>query len=71
MNVVNPRSIRQIVMNGLLAGKSTKDIAALVMAEHPNSAAATKSVKHIAWYRARMRKDGILPAYQQAVTPTA
>jgi len=60
-NITNPNSIRQIIRTGLLAGESTKEIAAKVIAAHPTSAAATKSVKHIAWYRATMKKAGELP----------
>ena len=60
-NITNPNSIRQIIMTAILAGESTKDIAVKVQAAHPDSAAAKKSVKHIAWYRARMKKDGLLP----------
>lgn len=55
-------SIRQICMTGILAGKSTKEIAAEIQAAHPASAAAAKSAKHIAWYKATMKKAGQLPA---------
>lgn len=57
-------SIRQICMTGILAGKSTKEIAAEIQLHHPNSAAAAKSAKHIAWYKATMKKAGQLPAQQ-------
>jgi hypothetical protein len=61
MNIVNPNSIRQIIRTALLRNTPTKDIAAMITKAHPNSAAAAKSVKHIAWYRAQMRKNGELP----------
>lgn len=55
-----PDSIRQIIRRGLLARKSTNEIAAEVKALHPTSMAAAKSVKHIAYYRCLMRKAGEL-----------
>ncbi len=71
-NIVNPGSIRQIIRTALLQGKETKEIAAMVTAAHPNSAAAAKSTKHIAWYRSEMRKNGLLPKVgeQPTVIPT-
>lgn len=54
-------SIRQICRSGILAGKTSKEIAAEIIATHPTSAAAAKSGKHIAWYRATMKKAGELP----------
>lgn len=68
-NIVNPGSIRQIIRTALLAGKPTKEIAELVTAAHPNSAAAAKSTKHIAWYRSEMRKAGLLPKVEQTTAP--
>ena len=56
------RSIRKICMEGILAGKTTKELAAEITLHHPNSAAAAKSGKHIAWYRSYMKKEGLLPA---------
>lgn len=56
-NIVNPRSIRQIVLGALVAGKSTVEITALIVAAHPDSAAAAKPTKHIAWYRAYLKKN--------------
>ncbi len=61
MNAVNPNSIRQLVMTMILAGASTKDIGTELQAKHPESAAAKKVSKHVGWYRARMKKDGLLP----------
>ena len=55
------RSIRKICMEGILAGRGTKEIAAEIAAHHPTSAAAAKSGKHIAWYRSYMKKEGLLP----------
>jgi ribosomal protein L11 methylase PrmA len=65
-----PKSIRQLIMSGILAGKPTKEIAAAVQAEFPTSAAAAKSTKHIAWYRSRMKKDGQIPAKAETAAPT-
>lgn len=61
MNAVNPNSIRQLICTALLAGADTKSITEKIKAVHPNSKAAEKSVKHIAWYRADLRKRGLLP----------
>lgn len=69
-NTVNPNSIRQTVITALMAGADTKSIAEQLKAKFPESAAAAKSVKHIAWYRATLRKQGLLPKPGQAV-PTA
>ena len=52
------RSIRQICLTGIAAGRSTADIAAEVIAAHPTSMAAQKSKVHIAWYRTRAKKAG-------------
>lgn len=60
-NIVNPNSIRQIICTMLLAGKSTKEIEAAVKEKHPDSQAAAKSGKHIAWYRGTLKKQGLLP----------
>lgn len=61
-NGAAPKSIRQLIMGSILAGKPTKEIAEAVKAAFPNSQAAAKSTKHIAWYRSRMKKDGQLKA---------
>jgi hypothetical protein len=63
-NITNPSSIRQIILTGLLAGESTKDIAAKVQTAHPTSAAAAKSVKHIAWYRAWLKRNPVATTVQ-------
>ena len=55
-------SIRQICMTGILKKVPTADIAAEILKHHPESAAAKKSGKHIAWYRADMKKRGLLVA---------
>lgn len=52
------RSIRQIVLAGIAAGRTTPDIAAEVIAVHPTTMAAQKSKVHIAWYRTRAKKAG-------------
>ncbi len=65
MNAVNPNSIRQTVMGMILAGKSTKDIGEVLQAKFPDSAAAKKVSKHVGWYRARMKKEGLLPVAQE------
>lgn len=54
---VNPNSIRQIVRTMLLGGSDTKTIAAVLLDRFPTSAAAAKSVKHIAYYRAQLKKE--------------
>lgn len=59
-NIINPSSIRQIVLTALTAlqqGKTTAEITTLIQAAHPNSAAAAKPTKHIAWYRAYLKKN--------------
>lgn len=61
MNAVNPKSIRQIICTALIAGVPSKDIALAVQAAHPESAAAKKSAKHIGWYKADLKKRGLLP----------
>ena len=53
-------SIRQICLQGFLAQKSRKEIAAEITEHHPNSAAAAKSAKHIAWHYGDMKKRGLL-----------
>lgn len=58
---VNPNSIRQTIMTALLRGESTKQIAAVLVERFPDTAAARKSVIHIAFYRSKMRKAGLLP----------
>lgn len=56
-----PKSIRSLVMGMILAGAPTKAIAAQIAIHFPGTAADRKSTKHIAWYRSRMKKDGLLP----------
>jgi hypothetical protein len=65
-----PKSIRQLVMGMILAGKPTKEIAAEIAVHFPGTAADRKSAKHIAWYRSRMKKDGQLsPKVEATVVP--
>lgn len=56
--VAPPKSIRQTIRQGILAGQSTKDLTATVQARFPGSAAARKPAKHIAHYRCLMKKAG-------------
>lgn len=58
------RSIRKICREGILQGKTTKEIAAEIILLHPASRAAALSSKHIAWYRGDMKKRGELPLPQ-------
>lgn len=58
---VNTDSIRQQIRTRLLAGQSTKEIAAYLAENKPGTAAATKSTIHIAFYRSKLRKEGLLP----------
>jgi hypothetical protein len=51
-------SIRSIILSGLRDKKSTNEIAAEVKLHHPDSAAAAKSSKHIAYYRCLEKKGG-------------
>lgn len=57
----NANSIRKTIREGLLAGDSTETIAARLKELFPNSMAAAKSSKHIAFYKSLMRKAGELP----------
>lgn len=60
-NNTNPNSIRQICLRGFIAGKSRAEIAAEIVAVAPDSMAAVKSVKHIAWHFGDMKKRGVIP----------
>lgn len=66
-----PKSIRSLVMAGLLAGRNRKDIAADINRFFPTSQAAVKSTKHISWYAGRMKKDGVVLPPQAAATVQA
>lgn len=57
----NPGSIRQGIRTRLLAGEDTKQIAAWLAEAKPGTAAAAKSTIHIAFYRSKLRKEGLLP----------
>jgi len=50
-------SIREICLTGIANGVNTPSIAAVIRELHPESAAAEKSSKHIAWYRAWAKKN--------------
>jgi N-acetylneuraminic acid mutarotase len=57
-----PKSIRQTIRQGILAGVSTKDLTVTVQANFPGSAAARKPAKHIAHYRCLMKKEAAVQA---------
>lgn len=61
-----PTSIRQLCLQGFLRGDKRDVIAARIKELHPNSAAATKSAKHIAWHYGDMKKAGLLDALLKA-----
>lgn len=68
-----PKSIRQIMMQGILAGTPKHEVKAEVDKLHPGSAASTKFSKHYGWYKSTMKKDGLLehtPKISTAPTPT-
>lgn len=49
-------TIKSVIMAGINAGLGTKEIGAQLAAQFPNSAAARKADKHVAWYRSRQRQ---------------
>jgi hypothetical protein len=51
-------SIRSIILSGLRDKLSTNEIAEQIKLHHPESAAAAKSSKHIAYYRCLEKKGG-------------
>ena len=54
-------SIRSIIRGGILNGASKAEMVTAINRHHPMSAAARIPAKHIAWYRATMKKAGELP----------
>ena len=52
-------TIKKLITTGIAAGKTTKEIAVELAEKFPASAAAAKSVKHIAWYRTKMKQGKI------------
>ena len=54
-------SIRSIIRGGILRGVSKAEMKSAVDLHHPMSAASTKFAKHLAWYRADMKKKNELP----------
>ena len=60
-NNTNPNSIRQICLRGFLAGTPRSEIAKQIQEQAPNSMAAVKAVKHIAWHFGDMKKRGVIP----------
>lgn len=72
MSSTNPTSIRQIVLNAIARGASNEEIEQEIVKFHPNSMAAKKSAKHIAWYRAQVKKEAknaIAPKQGQDLPP--
>lgn len=55
------KSIRQIIMGGILNSTPRDEIKAEVDRLYPTSAASLKFSKHLAWYRSTMKKAGQLP----------
>lgn len=60
-------SIRQTIRQGLLAGQDTATLTASLQAKFPTSKAALKAPKHIAFYRSKLRAEGLLPKRGVAV----
>lgn len=56
------KSIRQICLQGFLAGKARSEIKAEIIELHPTSRAAALPAKHIAWHFGDMKKAGLLDA---------
>ena len=55
----NTNTIKHLITTGIRDGKTTEQIADELAERFPNSAAAAKSVKHIAWYRTKMKQNKI------------
>lgn len=55
--VAPPKSIRQTLRQGILAGRSTQELTAVLQANFPNSMAAAKPAKHIAHYRSLLKRE--------------
>lgn len=66
-----PKSIRSLIQGSLLAGRPRKEIEADIVEFFPNSQAAKKAAKHIAWYAGTMRKAGQLPAIVRGAAAVA
>lgn len=69
---VRGKSIRQLITGMIAQGKSTDEITEAVKADFPDSAAAAKPTKHIAFYRSRMKKAAGQPMQatgKKAATP--
>jgi hypothetical protein len=61
--VLRTDTIKHLILAGLKSGKSTKEIAVELVEKFPMSMASAKSVKHIAWYRTKVKQGKItLPA---------
>lgn len=64
-----PKSIRALITGMLEEGKATKDIEAAIKLFYPNSAAASKATKHIAFYRSK--RNGMIKAKEQQAAAQA
>lgn len=56
----DPFSIRQIVRNDLLQGKTNEEIAQKLAEAFPTSKAAQNPDQHIGYYRSQLRREGLL-----------
>lgn len=54
-------SIRSLMIEGILMNIPKATIRSAVERHHPMAAGATKFAKHLAWYRADLKKKGLLP----------
>lgn len=65
------KTIKSVIVTALHAGLGTKEITALIQAEFPESAAARKAEKHIAWYRSKLRQEAKIAAAAVAASQGA
>lgn len=64
---VKGASIRGLIQSRLAEGKSTDEISEELQTAFPDSMAAKKAKKHIAFYKSRMKKEGkIVPGAEAA-----
>lgn len=66
-----PSSIRNLITGELEKGTNPKEIERLLILYFPNSAAARKAPKHIAFYRSKMKQEQKQREVQKAVQPQA
>ena len=57
---VRSDTIKYLIVTAIKAGLTTKEITVLVQERFPLSAAAAKPVKHIAWYRTKVKQGKIV-----------